>query len=154
MTMRIARGAVILATMGAVLACSGGAKDQSSAGASGDSAAKTAGGGGKKVTIALIAKSSTNPVFLAARTGAEQAAKDLTAKTGVPVEVSWLTPPQEDAQMQAQRIRQAVNDGVDGILIASSDAGKVTGAINDAVDRGVPVMTFDSDAPQSKRFAI
>jgi ribose transport system substrate-binding protein len=29
----------------------------------------------------------------------------------------------------------------------------VTGAINDAVARGVQVMTFDSDAPQSKRFA-
>ncbi|MGH7676959.1 MAG: substrate-binding domain-containing protein, partial [Gemmatimonadaceae bacterium] len=39
------------------------------------------------------------------------------------------------------------------ILISCSDAGKVTGAINDAVDRGVAVMTFDSDAPESKRFA-
>jgi ribose transport system substrate-binding protein len=29
----------------------------------------------------------------------------------------------------------------------------VTGAINDAVDRGVEVMTFDSDAPGSRRFA-
>jgi ribose transport system substrate-binding protein len=46
-----------------------------------------------------------------------------------------------------------VNDGDDAILISCSDAGKVTGAINDAVARGVAVMTFDSDAPQSKRFA-
>ena len=46
-----------------------------------------------------------------------------------------------------------MNDGADAILISCSDAGKVTGAINDAVARGVPVMTFDSDAPQSKRFA-
>jgi ribose transport system substrate-binding protein len=69
------------------------------------------------------------------------------------VEVLWLTPPQEDGQVQAQRIQQAVNDGVDAVLISCSDAGKVTGAINDAVDRGVAVMTFDSDAPQSKRFA-
>ena len=30
----------------------------------------------------------------------------------------------------------------------------MTGAINDAVARGVPVMTFDSDAPDSKRFAF
>jgi len=67
--------------------------------------------------------------------------------------VNWLTPPEEDGQVQAQRIQQAVNDGADAILISCSDAGKVTGAINDAVDRGVAVMTFDSDAPQSKRFA-
>ena len=40
------------------------------------------------------------------------------------------------------------------MLISCSDAGKVTGAINDAVGRGVPVMTFDSDAPQSNRFAF
>jgi ribose transport system substrate-binding protein len=108
--------------------------------------------GTDRITIALIAKSSNNPVFLAARTGAEAAAKELT-DSGVAVEVAWLTPPQEDGQVQAQRIQQAVNDGMDAILISVSDAGKVTGAINDAVGRGVPVMTFDSDAPQSQRFA-
>jgi ribose transport system substrate-binding protein len=104
--------------------------------------------------IALIAKSSVNPVFLSARTGAEAAAKELSAKHGVPVEILWLTPPGEDGQVQAQRIAQAVNEGVSAVLLSSSDAGKVTGAINDAVARGVPVMTFDSDAPDSKRFAF
>ena len=103
--------------------------------------------------IAMIAKSSTNPVFLKARTGAEAAAKELGEKYHMKIDVLWLTPPDEDAQVQAQRIQQAVNDGVDAILISCSDAGKVTGVINDAVDRGVQVMTFDSDAPQSKRFA-
>ncbi len=104
--------------------------------------------------IALIAKSSTNPVFLSARTGAEAAAKELSARHGVPVEIVWLTPPQEDGQVQAQRIAQAVNEGAHAVLISCSDAGKVTGAINDAVARGVPVMTFDSDAPDSRRFAF
>jgi ribose transport system substrate-binding protein len=63
-------------------------------------------------------------------------------------------PVRQDGEVQAQRVRQALNEGVDGILISASDAGKVTGAINDAVDRGVPVMTFDSDAPDSRRFAF
>jgi ribose transport system substrate-binding protein len=107
----------------------------------------------ERVTIAMIGKSSTNPVFLSARTGADQAAKELSARHGIDVEVAWLTPPQEDGQLQAQRIAQAVNEGARAVLIACSDAGKVTGAINDAVARGVPVMTFDSDAPASKRFA-
>jgi len=107
----------------------------------------------KPIRIAMIAKSSTNPVFLSARRGAETAAKDLSERTGVPIEIVWLTPPQEDGQIQAQRIAQAVNEGANAILISCSDAGKVTGAINDAVARGVPVMTFDSDAAQSKRFA-
>jgi ribose transport system substrate-binding protein len=104
--------------------------------------------------IAVIAKSSTNPVFLSARTGAEAAAKEISAKTNVPIEIAWLTPPAEDGQVQAQRIAQAVNEGASAILISCSDAGKVTGAIDDAVARGVQVMTFDSDAPQSKRFAF
>jgi ribose transport system substrate-binding protein len=104
--------------------------------------------------VALIAKSSTNPVFLSARTGAEAAAKELAAKHNVPVEIAWLTPPTEDGQVQAQRIAQAVNEGANAVLISCSDAGKVTGAINDAVARGVEVMTFDSDAPESKRFAF
>jgi ribose transport system substrate-binding protein len=109
--------------------------------------------GKKKLSIAMIAKSSTNPVFLSARTGAEAAARDLSAKYGIDVTIDWRTPPTEDGQVQAQRIAQAVNEGTDVILISCSDAGKVTGAINDAVARGVPVMVFDSDAPQSKRFA-
>ncbi len=104
--------------------------------------------------IAMIAKSSTNPVFLSARTGAEAAARELSAKHGVPVEIVWLTPPQEDGQVQAQRIAQAVNEGAQAVLISCSDAGKVTGAINDAVARGVEVMTFDSDAAESRRFAF
>jgi ribose transport system substrate-binding protein len=104
--------------------------------------------------IALIAKSSTNPVFLSARTGADAAARELSQKHGVPVEIVWMTPPAEDGQVQAQRIAQAVNEGASAVLISCSDAGKVTGAINDAAARGVPVMTFDSDAPQSSRFAF
>jgi ribose transport system substrate-binding protein len=107
----------------------------------------------KPIRIAMIAKSSTNPIFLSARRGAETAARDLSAKIGVPIEVIWLTPPQEDGQIQAQRIAQAVNEGANAILISCSDAGKLTGSIDDAVARGVAVMTFDSDAPKSKRFS-
>jgi ribose transport system substrate-binding protein len=144
---------VLSALCFAALACSGGGEGKTAA--TGDSAnAGASGAAGKSIKIAMIAKSSDNPVFLAARTGAEAAAKDLSAKSGTKVEVEWLTPPQEDGEVQAQRVRQAVNEGVDAILISCSDAGKVTGAINDAVDRGVTVMTFDSDAPQSKRFAF
>lgn len=108
----------------------------------------------KSLKIVMIAKSSTNPVFISARTGAEDAAKRLSQETGVNIEIDWRTPPTEDGQIQAQRVQQAVNEGADVILISCSDAGKVTGAINDAVEAGIPVMTFDSDAPDSQRFAF
>jgi len=138
----------IIALAGGV-ACRGRGPQPAGAGNGGAGVASA----GKPFRIAMIAKSSTNPIFLAARTGAEAAAKEATARIGAPVEIVWLTPPQEDGQIQAQRIAQAVNEGANAILISCSDAGKVTGAIDDAVARGVPVMTFDSDAPKSKRFA-
>ena len=102
----------------------------------------------------MIAKSSTNPVFLSGRQGAEVAAAELSKANGVTVKIDWLTPPNEDGAVQAQRIAQAVNAGESAILLSASDAGKVIGAVNEAVDRGVPVMTFDSDVAGSKRFSF
>lgn len=112
------------------------------------------GGASTTFRIAMIAKSSTNPVFLSGRQGAEAAAKELSAEHGVTVQIDWLTPPNEDGAVQAQRIAEAVNSGANAILLSASDAGKVKGAVDEAVDRGVPVMTFDSDVPDSKRFSF
>lgn len=146
------RRSMLVLAAAALAACGGGGDAGQQATGDSTAAGGAAKGGGQPIRIAVIAKSSNNPVFLAARTGAEAAARELTA-AGTPVEVLWLTPPQEDGQVQAQRIQQAVNQGANAILISASDAGKVAGAINDAVGRGVEVMTFDSDVPQSQRFA-
>jgi ribose transport system substrate-binding protein len=130
-----------------LVACGG----KGESGKAGDTGAAAA---GKTFTIAMIAKSSTNPVFLSGRQGAEAAAAELSKEHGVTVKIDWLTPPNEDGAVQAQRISEAVNSGANAILLSASDAGKVTGAVNEAVDRGVPVMTFDSDVPHSKRFSF
>src|SRR5947209_5983530 len=106
----------------------------------------------KSYTFGLVAKSQNNPVFQAARVGAEQAAKDLGAKNGVSIKIDWRTPNEEDAQKQAEAIEQLVLAGAHGIAVSCSDANKLTDAINSAVKNGVPVATFDSDAPNSKRF--
>jgi ribose transport system substrate-binding protein len=103
-------------------------------------------------TIGLVAKSQNNPVFQAARVGAEQAAKDLGAKQNIKIRIDWRTPNEEDPQKQAEAIEQLVLAGADGIAVSCSDANKLTDAINSAVKNGVPVATFDSDAPASKRF--
>jgi ribose transport system substrate-binding protein len=108
----------------------------------------------KSYTFGLVAKSQSNPVFQAARVGAEDAAKELGAKYGVTIKIDWRTPNDEDAQKQADAVEQLVLAGVDGIAISSTDANKTTDAINHAVDSGVPVATFDSDAPNSKRFVM
>lgn len=108
--------------------------------------------GRKSYLIGLVAKSQGNPVFQAARVGANDAARELGKKYGIQITVDWRTPNEEDAQKQAEAIEQLVLAGADGIAVSCSDANKLTDAINRAVDSGVPVATFDSDAPASKRF--
>ncbi len=106
----------------------------------------------RTITIGLVAKSQGNPVFQAARIGAQDAAKTLGAKLNLNIKIDWRTPNEEDAQKQAEAIEQLVLSGAEGIAVACSDANKLTDAINAAVNNGVPVATFDSDAPASKRF--
>jgi ribose transport system substrate-binding protein len=108
----------------------------------------------KTFTFGVIAKSNNNPVFQAAKTGAQDEAKALGAKNGVNIKIDWRTPNEEDPQKQVEAVEQLVNAGVSGIAISCSDANKLTDAINKAVDNGVPVVCFDSDAPKSKRMAI
>jgi ribose transport system substrate-binding protein len=110
--------------------------------------------GRKSYTFGLVAKSQGNAVFQVARVGAEDAARELSAKHGVTIKIDWRTPNEEDAQRQAEAIEQLVLAGADGVAISCSDANKVTDAINRAVTDGVPVVTFDSDAPASKRMVI
>jgi ribose transport system substrate-binding protein len=106
----------------------------------------------RTIVLGLVAKSQGNPVFQAARVGAEDAAKEIGAQRHLNIKIDWRTPNEEDAQKQADAIEQLVLAGAEGISVSCSDANKLTDAINRAVDNGVPVATFDSDAPASKRF--
>ena len=107
----------------------------------------------KTYVFGIVAKSNNNPVFQAAKTGAEDQAKKLSEEHGVNIKIDWRTPNEEDPQKQVQAIEQLVNAGASGIAVSASDANKLTDAINSAVDKGVPVVCFDSDVPKSKRLA-
>jgi ribose transport system substrate-binding protein len=106
-----------------------------------------------KLVIGVVAKSTGNPVFQAARTGAEDACRDLSKKYGMEIVPKWQTPVNEDALKQATFVEQLVAQGVDGIAISCTSAEELVKPINDAVGRGVTVVTFDSDCPKSKRMA-
>lgn len=105
----------------------------------------------RKITLGLVAKSQSNPVFQAAYAGAKDAAKELGPKFGVTVAIDWQTPPDEDAQKQAEAIEQLARGGAAGIAVSCSDANTCTPAINKAVALGAVVVCFDSDAPKSRR---
>ncbi len=121
--------------------------DSTGTSASGD------GGGKKKIVIGIVAKSQSNAVFQAAHKGAQDAAKELGDKFNATIEVDIRTPTDEDATKQAEAIEALTRAGVDGIAVSCSEAATVTPAINKAIEKGIAVMCFDSDAPDSKRFA-
>lgn len=51
-------------------------------------------------------------------------------------------------------INELVESGVSGILFSVMDAPRIRETIDAAVDRGVPVLTFNSDVPQSRRLCF
>lgn len=130
----------------ALLALSACSKKAEPAAAASAPAART-------VLIGFLGKSQTNDVFQAAHAGARDAAAELGAKYGVKVEIEIRTPNDEDATKQAEAIEALTRRGADGIAVSCSEANTVTPSINKAVSKGIPVICFDSDAPDSKRFA-
>ena len=91
----------------------------------------------------------TFPVFDYARTGAERAAKQLGG-----IEVIWRGPESTDEIRQKEILESFIAQRVDGIAISCLNGDLLTDAIDRAVAAGIPVVTWDSDAPKSKRLAF
>lgn len=98
--------------------------------------------------FAMIPKQKDNPVFAYAKLAAERRAKELGC------EVLWDAPPQNDEAKQALLVEAFAEQGVDGIAISCSNPDTLKTAIDRASDLGIPVVTWDSDSPQSKRQAF
>ncbi|MBI1806380.1 MAG: sugar-binding protein [Ignavibacteria bacterium] len=104
----------------------------------------------KKFVFAFVPKLLDNPVFQVAWQGAQAAAQELGRGT---IEVQRFAPVKSDAVEQAQIIESLIEKKVDGIAISVNDADALKESIDKAMDAGIPVVTFDSDAPKSKRLA-
>ncbi|HPT64054.1 MAG TPA: sugar-binding protein [Candidatus Atribacteria bacterium] len=106
----------------------------------------------EKYTFAWIPKSLNNPVFELGSVGAFQKAKELTEQTPDEVEVLYVGSVASDAAEQARVVEDVIAKGVNGIAISCNDPTALIDVINKAVDAGIPVMCFDADSPESKRF--
>jgi ribose transport system substrate-binding protein len=102
-----------------------------------------------KLRFAVIPKSLDIPVFNYAKVGAEREA----AKRGN-VEVIWRGPENADQLRQKEILESFITQRVDGIAISCLNGDFLTETINKAVDAGIPVVTWDADAPKSKRIAF
>jgi len=105
------------------------------------------------VNIAWMSNGTTSSFFNTSRNGAVSAGQALTSSSGVTVNVSIMDPSDNVAATQAQRIRDAVATGVNALAIDVIDPTVINPEIDKAVEAGVTVMTFDSDAPGSKRLS-
>jgi ribose transport system substrate-binding protein len=103
------------------------------------------------VTIGWLAKGSANDFFDLSRHAAQLAADDLTSASGREVTVELLDSEETTPEAQAERVRAAIDMPVDALAISSLDPAIVGPSIDEAVAAGIPVITFDSDAPESDR---
>lgn len=88
-----------------------------------------------------------HPFFEAVTTNAEETAK----KMGINLIVR--SPENSRVEQQIQIMKDLIKMEVDGIGIGPTDPEALTPLINEASDAGIKIITFDTDAPQSKRLA-
>jgi ribose transport system substrate-binding protein len=105
--------------------------------------------GPKTLRFALIPKALDIPVFDYADKGAQREAKALGN-----VEVIYRGPDHSDELKQKEVLESFISQKVDGIAISVLNAEFLTSTIDKAIDAGIPVVTWDSDAPASKRIAF
>lgn len=110
---------------------------------SGDSTAPA--GGGKKLTIALMPKSKGNAYFISCKAGADEAAKELG------VQLLFDGPTDPDPAKQNEIVENWITMGVDAIAVACENKDGISTALRKARQKGIKVLTYDSDAATDSR---
>jgi ribose transport system substrate-binding protein len=102
----------------------------------------------QKYKFAVVPKAMNNPFFDVARDGCLKRAKELGN-----VECIYKGPIEHEPATEAQIIQDFITQKVDGMAISVADVAAMTKSIEAATAAGIAVVTFDADAPGSKRLA-
>ncbi len=114
-----------------------GSSDKASADTGTASAAPS--GSGEKIYIPVISKGFQHQFWQAVKQGAEQAAKDLN------VEISFEGPEGESqVDKQIEMLQTALGKNPQAICLAALDSQAVIPLLQQAKDKGIPVIGFDS----------
>ena len=107
------------------------------------------GGGGKKITVALMPKSKGNAYFISCKAGADEAAKELG------VDLLFDGPTDPDPAKQNEIIENWIALGADVIAVACENKEGISTALRKAKQKGIKVLTYDSDAaPDAREFFV
>lgn len=128
-------GLALLASCGAPTA---GPSSATSVPASSGSATAAPAASGSGKTYFLVPKALGNPYFDTANKGAQEAAKELG------VTVTYQGPSTADATEQIQLLNSLLAQNPGGLAISANDSDALVPVGKQAIDGGVPVVTWDS----------
>lgn len=101
--------------------------------------------GKKKLTIAVIPKGTTHEFWKSVHAGAQDAADEMSKALGIPIEIIWKGPLQEnDREGQIDVMQNFITQKVSGICLAPLDAQGLIKSVKDAKELGIPTVIFDS----------
>lgn len=100
-----------------------------------------------KPKIVLICHVFSNPYWQDVKVGAEKAARERNAV------IDFEGPDNASADEGIRFINMAYAAKVSGIIVYVQDESKYVSVINKVMDSGIPLVTVDSDAENSKRLA-
>ncbi|MGG6310892.1 sugar-binding protein [Paenibacillus macerans] len=103
--------------------------------------------GEQRYHIVLIEQERYHPYWEMVEKGAAQAAE----KYGIDIEFTGAV--RNNMEEQLNLLEKAIAARVDAIIVQGLNEEKFTPTIDKAVKRGIPVVTIDTDAPDSKRLA-
>ena len=102
----------------------------------------------KVYNLAVVPKETINPFYAQVYAGCTEQATVF----GDHVKCIYTGPDHVNATEQAEIVRDLISSGtIDGISMAVIDVAIATELAQEAFDKNIPFITFDSDAPESKR---
>jgi simple sugar transport system substrate-binding protein len=95
----------------------------------------------------VVSHATAVPFFVPVRKGVEEAGRLLG------VDAVFTGPPGFDVSRQVEFIKAAIASGVDGIGTTMPNADAFNDVVAEALERGIPVVALNADAPESGRLA-
>jgi LacI family transcriptional regulator len=102
----------------------------------------------KERHVAVVVFSEPAYFWRELRAGVQRAANELRDYR---VHVNYISTDIADPEAQNRVLRDLAGHGIDGVAISPNDPQVAARAIDELIDRGIPVLTVSSDVPESRR---
>jgi rhamnose transport system permease protein len=100
---------------------------------------------GRRLVVAVMPRMTGDPYSVSCRAGAEEAARELG------IQLIWEGSTSLDSTGQVQTIETWIMRRVDAVAVATADRAALSPVLRKARARGIPVVTWDSDAEPDAR---